>query len=367
MAKLDWTFRNQDDFLYFTSSVQSFTYTQGRQSVLDNYPGGTAQITMRNNSGQVAAASLSYRKKVYIFCEGDVTFKGWVQGIIYNDTPGNANDATATILLGDAWVIAGQQIAQSQVLASNTTQIDEIDALLFYPGNFVQDGNTSPIRGALTYSSDYASRLNQIVATDRGNFTCVLGEHQYYPLNDTSSNNLDDDFIFGPTNAYTLIYETFNRVQAIGNQTFVNQAQVTPESLATQTHTNDNAATLGYSAVTVATLDLTVSDGENTAKWIANSMADPTAEAYQLTVQDVSQNTIFQLQYMLAQTLNLNLDYKPPGGVMQSQRTVTEGLTVRGFVDHTEVDFYLSPYTYYNMFILNDTINGVLDSSRLGW
>jgi len=325
---------------------------------------------MRNNTGQVAAAFLAYRQKVVIECQGTEAFIGWVQAIDYNDTPGNANDATAIITLGDAWVLAGQQIATSQLLSSNTNQIDEISNLQFYPSQFQQVyfTATTPIRGSLTFAGDWASRLNQIVASDRGAFFVFNGTHNYFTLSDMRY-NCTDSYTFGRTaSASVIAYESFNRVAAVGNKTYVNQAQVTPESLATQTATNATAFVFGLSAVTVATLNTTAANGLNVATWIANSMGDSASrQSYQITVKDISQTAITNLADMLVSQKNLALAYTPPGGVSTTERTLTEGVTVRGFIDHTEVDFYLSPYTYYNYFILNDTFNGVLDSSRLGW
>ena len=165
-----------------------------------------------------------------------------------------------------------------------------------------------------------------------------------------------------------IAYESFERVQAIGNQTFVNSAQVTPEDLATQSHTNSSASTYGKSAITVATLNLTVDDGKNTARWIANSMGEfVDNQSFRITVKDVSQTSVTDLAEMLQETWNLLLTYIPPGGVEISERTLTEGVTVRGFIDRTEVDFYLSPLTYYNYFTLNDDVFGVLNESRLGF
>jgi len=363
MAKLNWTFKNQDASSFdFTDAVQSFSYTQGRQSVLDNYGGGTAQITMRNNAGQVAAASLAYRQKVYLRCEGVVAFRGWVAGIDYNDTPGDANDATAVITLVDAWVLAGQQIADNQPLIDNYYQITEIDLLQSYPGNFDQDGlPTSNIRGSLGYSGDYASRLNEIVASDRGYFFSYQGIYFYRSMPNVYVENLNT-YSFGRTaSANVIAYESFQRIKAVGNKTYVNQAFVTPESLATQMAFNAYLYTVGASAITVSTLNTTTGDGLNTARWIANSMGDSLErQCYQITVKDVSQTAIINLADLLTDSWNLALQYKIPGGGYQSERTVQEGKTVRGYIDHTEVDFYLSPYTYYNMFILNDEINGVL-------
>ena len=367
MAKLSWTFKNQDAANYdFTSSVRYFTYTQGRRSVLDTYAGGRATITMANDNGQVAAASLAYRERVNIRCAGSITFRGWVLGIDYNDTPTGAA-STATITLGDAWVLAGQQIAETQALISNDFQIDEIAALQFYTGQFNQNAGTSSIRGALTYAGDWASRLNEIVASDRGVFQTVLGIHTYYPLKSLYFQNATTQS-FGRTPSATVIgYQSFDRVQAIGNETYVNSAQVTPESLATQTHTNSQASTFGESTITVATLNTTTADGLNTARWIANSMASTTQQSFTIGVLDVAQTSLTYLESLLQTVGNLELAYTVPGGSPTTERTLTEGMTVRGFNDRTEIEFYLSPFTYYNYFILDDAINGVLNSSRLGW
>ena len=370
MSKLTWTLENDDASIDFTSSVMSFTYTQGRQSVLDNYGGGTATITMRNNNGQVAGAFLAYRQKVEIKVQGAILytgFRGWVQGIIYNDTPGNANDATATITLGDAWVLAGQQIATSQVLTSNTFQVTEIAALQFYPGQFLQNYASSSIRGSLGYVGDYATRLNQIVASDRGKFNNVNGNHAYFPFDDMS-NLIETSLSFGRTaSASVTAYQSLDRIKAVGNQTYVNSAQVTPESLATQTATNFGAFVVGESTITVATLNTTVGDGMNTATWIANSMADSDQQSFVITCADIAQTDLDNFAFLIIQGAIIELDYTPPGGVSTSEWVSVEGVTVRGFPDRTEVDFNLASFTYYRAFILDDAVMGVLDSSRLGY
>jgi len=370
MAKLTWTLVNDDASIDFTSSVKYFTYNQGRRSVLDNYGGGTATITMRNNNNQVAGAFLAYRQKVVIKVDGAITwngFRGWVQGIEYNDTPGNANDATATITLGDAWVLAGQQIATSQVLTSNTFQVGEIAALQFYSGQFLQNYASSSIRGSLGYAGDYATRLNQIVASDRGKFNNTNGNHAYIPF-DEISNLIETSLSFGRTASATVMaYQSFDRVKAIGNQTYVNSAQVTPESLATQTATNAQALGVGTSTITVATLNTTVTDGMNTATWIANSMADSDQQSFAITCTDIAQVGLGDITAMLTTESFAEISYTPPGGVSTTEWVSVEGVTVRGFIDHTEIDFDLASFTYYRVFILDDTVMGVLDYSRLGY
>ena len=367
MSKLSWTFKNQDAASYdFTSSVRYFTYTQGRRSVLDNYAGGRATITMANDNGQVAAASLSYRQRVFIRCEGTVAFRGWVQGIEYDDTPTGAA-STATIILGDAWILAGQQFADSQVLASEQLQVQEIADLQFYPGYFEQDFNSSKIRGSLNYSGDYASRLNEIVASDRGQFVSIAGVYKYFPFEQMVTLQ-NPTFTFGRSPSASVIgYQSFDRMQAIGNETYVNNAQVTPESLATQTYTNPEALTYGESTITVATLNTTTADGLNTARWIANSMASTTQQSFNVGVLDVSQTSLTNLADLLTQGPIIELAYTPPGGASTTEWITVEGLTVRGFNDRTEINFNISPLTYYRVFILDDAVFGVLDSSRLGW
>ena len=371
MPKLNWKIKNEDAGSFeFISSVQSFTYTQGRQSVLDNYSGGTAQITMRNNAGQVAEASLKFRARIVLSCSPyevlgfEDVFVGWVAGIDYNDTPGDANDATAVITLVDAWVLAGQQIASNQVLLSNDFQINEIDALLAYPGYIAQTpfAGTSSIRGSLNYSGDYASRLNQIVASDRGVFS-IGGMYTYYPLSYIWSRNYSPSFYpFGRTaSANVIAYESFQRIKAVGNKTYVNQAFVTPEDLATQMAFNGYIYFVGASAITVSTLNTTTGDGLNTARWIANSMGDSLErQSYQITVRDTTQTGVVKLLAFMNNGGNPMLEYKIPGAGYENERVVSEGITVRGYIDHTEIDVYFSPFTYYNYFILDDDDSGVL-------
>jgi hypothetical protein len=365
MAKLTWVLYNSDASIDFTSSVKYFTYTQGRRSVLDNYGGGTATITMKNDAGQVAGAFLAYRQKILIKCEGTNAFIGWVQGIDYNDTPTGAA-STATITLGDAWVLAGQQIATSQVLTSNTFQVTEIAALQFYTAQFSQDYASSSIRGSLGYAGDWATRLNEIVASDRGRFLNILGKYVYAPFNSIQNYYALYNFARTPT-ASAIGYQSLERVKAIGNQTYVNSAQVTPEALATQTATNIQALVVGQSTITVATLNTTVTDGMNTATWIANSMADATQQSFAITCSDIAQVGLGNIEAMLTIESFAQISYTPPGGVSTSEWVSVEGLTVRGFIDHTEIEFNLASFTYYRAFILDDTVMGVLDSSRLGW
>jgi len=365
MAKLTWVLYNSDASIDFTSSVKYFTYTQGRRSVLDNYGGGTATITMKNDAGQVAGAFIGYRQKILIKCEGTNAFIGWVQGIDYNDTPTGAA-STATITLGDAWVLAGQQIATSQVLTNNTFPVTEIAALQFYTGQFSQDYASSSIRGSLGYAGDWATRLNQIVASDRGRFVTILGKYNYCPFNKIQNYYAFYNFARTPT-ASAIGYQSLDRVKAIGNQTYVNSAQVTPESLATQTATSLQAGVVGQSTITVATLNTTVTDGMNTATWIANSMADPDQQSFAITCSDIAQVGLGDIEAMLTIESFAQISYTPPGGVSTSEWVSVEGVTVRSFPDRTEVDFNLASFTYYRAFILDDTVMGVLDSSRLGW
>jgi len=368
MAKIAWTFVNSDASTDFTSSVQNFTYTQGRRGVLDTYAGGTAQITMRNNTGQVAGAFLGYRQKVLIKAAGTNAFIGWVQGIDYNDTPGNANDATATITLGDAWVLAGQQIAVTQALTSATLQVAEIGTVQFYTGQFTQPFASSSMQlSAPGYSGDWNTRLNQIVSSDRGRFLIVNGINSYIPFTALYFYRTTS-FTFGRTaSASVIAYQSFDRVKAIGNQTYVNQAQVTPASLATQTATNAQALVVGTSAITVASLNTTVTDGLNAATWIANSMADVDQESFFISTTDIAQTATANLTDILTYQRICELAYTPPSGVTTSEWVSVEGVTVRGFIDRTEIDFNLASLTYYRAFLLDDTVFGVLDESRLGY
>jgi hypothetical protein len=62
------------------------------------------------------------------------------------------------------------------------------------------------------------------------------------------------------------------------------------------------------------------------------------------------------------------LTWRVPGaGSDTATNVVVEGYSFSGVPEKTSYTFYFSPAFFYDVFILNSTESGILDTSRLGW
>lgn len=367
MPKIAWTFTNASASIDFTSVVQNFSYTHGRSSVLDSYNGGSANITVVNDAGQAAGNFLQWGQQIKIQTGGNDLFVGWIGAVNFSDMPGSGGGSTATITVNDQMYFAGQQLANNQVLASEQYQIQEIGFLLT-KGGITQFDFTVPCRASLGYSGSYATRINQIIASDRGKFFFTTGGYyQYSPLA-YMKNMTTSTYTFGRTaSASVIAYNSFDRNAAGSNQNFVNQAAVTPEALATQTSTSSVALVTGVMGIDIATINTTTAVGKDLATWVANSMDNPAELTFTVSCLDVAQTATTNLVSFLTNEKIVQLAYTPPGGVSTNVWVTAEQISVSGDYEQTAIDIVFSPLTYYNFFTLNSAVFGILDTSKLGF
>jgi len=367
MAKISWTFTNASASIDFTSIVQNFSYTHGRASTLDSYNGGSASITIKNDSGQAAGNFLKWGQQIKIQSGGNNLFVGWIGAINFNDMPNTGSGSTATITVNDQMYFAGQQLANNQVLASEQYQIQEIGYLLT-KGGITQFDFTVPCRASLGYSGSYATRINQIIASDRGKFFFTTGGYYEYTPLSYMQNMTTGTYTFGRTASASVIgYNSFDRDAAGSNQNFVNRAAVTPESLATQTSTSTVALVTGVMGIDIATLNTTTAVGKDLATWVANSMDNPEELTFTISCLDIAQTSTTNLVSFLTNEKVVQMAYIPPGGVSTNVWVTAEQISVTGDYNQTAIDIVFSPLTYYNFFTLDNAVFGILDTSRLGF
>lgn len=368
MAKIAWVFTNATVSVNFTSIVTNFSYTHGRASNLSDYSGGTASITVNNAAGQAAANYLTWGQQIKIQSGGNDLFVGWIGAVDFTDMPNTGSGSTATITVNDQMYFAGQQLAVNQVLASEEYQIQEIGFLLT-KGGITQFDFTVACRGSLDYSGSYATRINQIISSDRGKFFFITGGYYNYTPLRYMANMWTNTYRFGRTSSANVIgYSSFDRIAAGSNQNFVNQAAVTPESLATQTG-NSSISQFFYGAmgIDIATLNTTTTVGKNIANWVANTMDDPNELSFSVSVLDIAQTATTNLVSFLTDEKIVELSYTPPGGASTNIWVTAEQITVSGDFNQTQIDIVFSPLTYYNSFTLNSDVFGILDTSALGF
>jgi len=368
MAKIAWTFTNASASVDFSSIVTNFSYTHGRSSNLSDYSGGYASITVNNATGQAAANSLTWGQQIKIQSGGNDLFVGWVGAVDFTDMPNTGSGSTATITVNDQMYFAGQQLAVNQALASEEYQIQEIGFLLT-KGGITQFDFTAACRGSLDYSGSYATRINQIIASDRGKFFFTTGGYYNYTPLRYMSNRTTTSYTFGRTSSASVIsYSSFDRFAAGSNQNFVNQAAVTPESLATQTGKSNPSITLyGAMGIDIATLNTTTTVGKDIANWVALTMDKPNELSFSISILDIAQTATTNLVSFLTDEQIVQLNYTPPGGVSTDIWVTAEQITVTGDYNQTQIDIVFSPLTYYNSFTLNSDVFGILDTSALGF
>ena len=174
-------------------------------------------------------------------------------------------------------------------------------------------------------------------------------------------------------------YSTFRRYE-LGDQ-FMNQVTVQPGFVASQYKENSVSVTAyGPSAYSVSTLDSTTTQAAGLASWLATMQGDPTDFRYEITVLDttatgivpstIPPQTVLQdfVQSLRSGESLATLEWLKPGDVSEtSVEVVCEGFAVNAVPGQTEYTFYFSSAEFYQYFRLDDTVYGVLNTSRLGW
>lgn len=377
MTKIVWQLaRSVPSVVDVTSSVLSFSYTQGRQNYLDQYSGGTLSVTLKNQANIAQYFSFN---SVWILSDDDAIGEQyfWCQDVSFNDYPGNTGVSTITVSLVDVLARNGRNVVSNVVLAQDDT-LDQLQTLWrtipYQIGDVDGAGPGSSTAAAITYSGSMLNYFNLITSTEKG----LVGFYGYSTfLVRRASVYLTDStlsFTRNAASATAISYNSFGHDRAGLN--FMNNVTVNPNGLASQTATNSNSLTAyGNAAQSVSTVDATTTQAFGLASWLANSQSDPEAETWSLTFQDIpqtvaAQDVFLQVLYGVYGSLmrTWTLVYRVPGAASDTSVLVCiEGISISATADQTIFTVYFSPLTYYQFFTLDYTNFGILDTSRLGW
>ena len=377
MPKIVWQLaRSVPSVVDVTSSVLSFSYSQGRGNYLDQYSGGTLSVTLKN---QANIAQYFTFNSVWILSDdtspGDQYF--WCQDVSFNDYPGNTGLSTITVSLVDVLARNGRNVVSNVVLAQTDT-IDQLQDLWrtapYQIGDVDGTGPGSSTAAAITYSGSMLNYFNLITSTEQGLVgfygpsTFLVRRKSVYLTDSTLS------FTRNAASATAISYDSFGHDRAGLN--FMNNVTVNPNGLASQTATNSTSLTAyGNAAQSVSTVDATTTQALGLAQWLSNSQSDPEAETWSLTFQDIpqtvaAQNVFLQVLYGVSGSLmrTWTLVYRVPGAASDTSVLVCiEGISISATPEQTSFTVYFSPLTYYQFFTLDYTNFGILDTSRLGW
>ena len=367
MPKLTWGVFNYTQSLDITQYVRSLNYTQGRPTPLSPYSGNSASITMSSYGG--IEQYVSVNDQIFISSTptggiGRYVFIGFVTSRTFDDNPGDGVNSTMTVSLNDAMLQAGMANLQNESLVSVNEQIEELTLLL--PQVYIsQVGNTIDMSTG-TFTTNVSQRINEIIAGDRGVFYVSNGQTFYLPP------SVFDDYvntlvtIGRTTSASQIAYQDLVRVEAASNSLFYTQATVTGSA---STVTDTAVSSAFYYGIRTFTATTAQSNKVSaTAQWYAKTFSDPETVMLNLSFTDVAQNELALrlANGLFSQNKFVQVSYTPPGGASVTGYFWPEQMTFNATPDKTDISMIMTPLTYYNNFILNDAVFGVLNTSRLG-
>jgi hypothetical protein len=352
-------------FTDFTNIVLSFNGFTGRQNYNDNYAGGSFNITIKNDSNQIA--NFPRGLQIVIFTEeSSEIVSGVVSNIDFNDYPGDTGLSTATIRCVDSISQLGKfQLKDftgyietdtiSQAEKTNPTFTGfAIPKIQGTPGKSIASA-------AASYTGTILNRLNLLVQTEKG-LLFAGGLIDFVNRNQISNVPMSVTMTRDTVSSTSLAYRDFKRVEAGSN--FYNQVTVQPQTVAEQQADNVASQTAyGVSGYAISTVDSTTTQALGLAYWLANMQGDPTTFRYEVTFSDVGNtadafNDFFD-DYQ-SKILMLSLEWQAQGQPTRVVNTIIEGYNYSGNPSGTVVTLYLSPVEYYQYFVLNDDIYGRL-------
>jgi hypothetical protein len=369
MTKIAWKLRRYfPSSVDVTTSVMSFSYFQGRQNYLDNYGGGSLTVTLNN---QTNVAQYFTFNSYWILAEDDTSSEQtfWAQNVVFNDYPGNTGLSTITVTLVDVLARNGRNVVtdESLVEIDVVNQVGSLFNKFGYQIGDYQGSIGTTVAAATTYTGSMLNYFNLGCATERG-FVCLFDDTVFFAAHNSASFRVSGfSFTRNPTSATAISYNAISHNKAGIN--FMNNVTVSSDSLAPQTAINTNSFfTYGNAQQTVSTINAQTSQALGLAQWLSNVQADPEAERWEVSFQDISQDQTITERFVetvmnqLGTTRRFwDLVYRVPGaGSDTTVQVVIEGVTINATPDKTDFTVYFSPATYYQFFTLDDSIFGIL-------
>jgi len=374
MIRYAWGIKNQTTNVTHTSSVLSFTFSNGRQNYLDNYNSGALVLTIKNQANE--SAGFNFNDRIDLLSPvGDLLFSFYVVQVAYNDYPGNTGLSTATITCQDGLGLMGRLQMNNYSFSANQSSFQfaatsSVPGVVFGKPSIAADLGGSNC-SASTNNGSILNFWNVLVNTERGVLLVFENIVRFTTRSGVNSLGINSFDLTNVVSASDITYQSFERINL--GLDLMNQVQTQPAGLATQQATNAaSVATYGAQGFTTSTVDATTTQALGLAEWLANTLSDINKQRYVVTFTDVMQSVsvsdFTSFINNMAYKSQTNLIFRVPGaGSDSTALVITEGFSVTATPSQTTITAYLTPLTYYQFFTLNSSTLGILDTSRLGW
>ena len=381
MSAEQWIFRYGGSFTVFTSSVLSFNGTQGRETYIDNYAGGSFNITINNNNNEAANFVRGTNVQI-LFSDGTTVFiEGKVIGVSFDDYQGNTGLSTATISCQDALTEAGKYNLQDFTgYVANWTTLQAQQTNFSISGlstpEVVAVGQGLTLANTVTsYNGTILDRLNLLNNTERGQLVVYANLIKFLSRAEALAVNTVS-FHRTTSSSTSISYTDIRRINSF--DTFMNQVSVTFYNAAGLLfgpffgNNTSSQSAYGVSGYSLPTADLNPLYSIGLASWLAYVQGDPNLLRFEIDFDDATASNAAILSFMKNATVdvdrNTSVTWRLPGaGSDTTTDVVFEGFSFSGTPSQTSYTGYFTPFSVYQYFILDSSTQGILDTSRLAW
>jgi hypothetical protein len=349
----------------FTSITQSLSFGVGRSSFFNTWSGNNCTITVRNNTGQAAAIRQgdiitignNLSVKTLTFYAVEVTFQDNIA----------ANGNTATITARDALGQLYSANGNNDVILGINNSIDQAVELMteigFYPPDI--PATNPPGRAIISDIFDLTTvgeRIASILNTENS-FYYYNGqaiEFRESAAPELASSN------FTLSNTTGLAYSDITRKYP--NTNYPNEIKLTSVDVGETSAADSSQYPRFYNRQVLFEQAVQQQDQTNYFKAVLTQDDEP--------YFDIQFNDSTQTSGQMTTWLNgiesimgkyLSVTYNEPGVGSVTRKMVVEGATLNAVPGRSDWAVYLSPLAIYELFTLNSSVFGILNTSRLGW
>lgn len=350
-------------------NVQDFSFSVGRQAMLDQYSASRANITARYPTGYaspIAEMVPGTYVRIRLVSTGAVLFIGEIKdvtvdyGIPYSGGVGNADFLNLTV---EGHFAVASRMAGLDYSMPAMNLGSQLAAMYTQTGILV-DTDFNPPMGAATISSSWGDWINQVLVTLNGRMTDSIASDGFSLFGPFSNSVCSVNFSDAANNATNQVYDqlTFGAL----SDNYYTQVTVNPASFADQTATKVGAGA-PYRTYTVNTLSASAGQALDQANFLLSQYQTQKFALTSVSCLAEAQNS-FKLDLMglayFGRLIGSRVSVTFRGTVYQS---LIEGVSVTASPESSRYTFYLSGADLNNYLILDDAVFGKLNENKLGY
>lgn len=350
----------------FTSITQSLSFTFGRTSYFETPTGGTCTFTVRNNTGQAANINQGDQIQIGNNLSFDISYFYVVEVTFQDEIASGANTATITGI--DAFGMLSLYYVNDDPIIGTTNAIRQAIKLANevypyvppYPPAIEYDGRA--IVSDAFDPTTIGQRIGELLVTENS---------RYYFQGDTIEFVVSEAppayvWNFGTNASTALVYDGLTRKYP--NANYPNRVNLISTTVGTTSATSAGNYDRNYNR---QVLFNNLAQQQAQTDWFAAVLSQEALYA-DLRFTDKPQNDTIMGYFLDSVATGLtgattNVSYTAPGGSPTTTTFVIEGGTCSAVPGQTTFTLYLSPTVIYDLFTLNSSTFGILNTNRLGW